>query len=983
MSRSHKFIFGILMLLVSVLAVVNVSALSTSTLGHVTVSGVLTVSANATNLKNLTVTDRMCLNSYCISNFSNITGLPYYGDNRTTFLTGQVIAVNYTTVNTTIVAYVAPVAANTSSLLSGFNNLTSSVLDLNKSKVNVSNPIVTGNIGRGTASPGETIDIRTSDTDIDLKTYSDTESSSQHQDRYCGSVASPTVCTASGNQSEIGKVEFRPYNGVNVTPGAAIRGMMEATPNTSSTPGYIKISTTPVGSQEDLERLRITSAGLVGINTPVPNQFLTVNGSVNISGSSGKLYTPEICVGSVCYTNLAAVDTNDTTAVNILIARANTLNSTIISNNQSLNTEITARAAADANINGTKLNSSSPVFTGTMTGVTIDISGSSTSNSITTEAGTSSSGNSHITFANMTNGVGRFKMGLRDDEIGGSNNGSDFMIWRYNDSGSWMSNALTIARDTGLVSFGAVSVPWNNLTGFPSAAPQADYYPTALAASGITYTYVITNGVNQSIIARTGVNNVSNVVMIPHPTNISGAGSSTVPTFIVSQDVAGAIATRVQRSATLYMDEYYAHGSPSYSERSVNGANEVWRIYFASGSGKTAGDIAFQNDVDVVGNTNLTGTLYANGHIYAYANQTIGSGSTNAGEVGYNSTSNQFEVRGLGIGIRLVGKVNVTTDICLEGGNCLSNVSTSSGTGDVDANLTINRTKNYLGTRRNGQTGFAFDSATGSNVEELNLTPKLTFDINNNHTILAYVDIGANATNTVYGIVGENNKWNIWLNGNAIEHSYRNSTSGTRGNSNATITGQQCLVGTLNSQTALLYRNGVLLDSDSISALGSLQTVSTMTKIAGNTIGSGTFNASNRDLEIYKVVIWNETLSAAQVAIECAADPNQPTNYSNSLILEYLLNKTETAYSDASYVYDVGYISTKEYNHELYDGAGVPIKDAGGWSENPSTTATNLNVQTTGNYSIGNMGGGLFWNSTCVWMRFNSTYAPVTTGPGC
>jgi hypothetical protein len=45
-----------------------------------------------------------------------------------------------------------------------------------------------------------------------------------------------------------------------------------------------------------------STGGFVGINTLSPTQKLDVNGSINISGSSGKIYTPEICIAGDCKT---------------------------------------------------------------------------------------------------------------------------------------------------------------------------------------------------------------------------------------------------------------------------------------------------------------------------------------------------------------------------------------------------------------------------------------------------------------------------------------------------------------------------------------------------------------------------------------------------------------------------------------------------------------------------------------------------------
>ena len=50
------------------------------------------------------------------------------------------------------------------------------------------------------------------------------------------------------------------------------------------------------------EKVRIDSSGNVGIGTTNPTQKLDVNGSLNVSGTSAKVYTPEICLAGNCQT---------------------------------------------------------------------------------------------------------------------------------------------------------------------------------------------------------------------------------------------------------------------------------------------------------------------------------------------------------------------------------------------------------------------------------------------------------------------------------------------------------------------------------------------------------------------------------------------------------------------------------------------------------------------------------------------------------
>lgn len=84
-----------------------------------------------------------------------------------------------------------------------------------------------------------------------------------------GSVASPTL-TQSGDRLGIYLFEgLTNTTGPVFTVAGGVNGFAEATFTSTSAPGYVTISTTPSGSVSNAERMRVTSAGNVGIgNTP-------------------------------------------------------------------------------------------------------------------------------------------------------------------------------------------------------------------------------------------------------------------------------------------------------------------------------------------------------------------------------------------------------------------------------------------------------------------------------------------------------------------------------------------------------------------------------------------------------------------------------------------------------------------------------------------------------------------------------------------
>ena len=87
--------------------------------------------------------------------------------------------------------------------------------------------------------------------------------------RHC-STPSTTLGThtISALSNVIGAHEFYASDGVNFIPSASIQSTVDATPSVGVVPGNLTFSTAPAGTLT--ERLRITSAGLVGIGTTSP-----------------------------------------------------------------------------------------------------------------------------------------------------------------------------------------------------------------------------------------------------------------------------------------------------------------------------------------------------------------------------------------------------------------------------------------------------------------------------------------------------------------------------------------------------------------------------------------------------------------------------------------------------------------------------------------------------------------------------------------
>ena len=88
-----------------------------------------------------------------------------------------------------------------------------------------------------------------------------------------GTSAAPTAISTASN---IATINFQGYDGTAYLRPAAIAAWSDGAIGSSSSPGYLTFHTTPPGSTDPDERLRITSAGLVGIGTNSPTEILDV-----------------------------------------------------------------------------------------------------------------------------------------------------------------------------------------------------------------------------------------------------------------------------------------------------------------------------------------------------------------------------------------------------------------------------------------------------------------------------------------------------------------------------------------------------------------------------------------------------------------------------------------------------------------------------------------------------------------------------------
>jgi hypothetical protein len=90
----------------------------------------------------------------------------------------------------------------------------------------------------------------------------------------------------------LGTIQFAGDDGTDyASVGAQIAVQVDGTPGANDMPGRLVFSTTPDGASSPTERMRITSAGNVGIGTTSPSQPLHVAGNALIGGSPTTQYS--------------------------------------------------------------------------------------------------------------------------------------------------------------------------------------------------------------------------------------------------------------------------------------------------------------------------------------------------------------------------------------------------------------------------------------------------------------------------------------------------------------------------------------------------------------------------------------------------------------------------------------------------------------------------------------------------------------------
>jgi hypothetical protein len=140
-----------------------------------------------------------------------------------------------------------------------------------------------GNVGVGTVSPAGPLDIANTTSGLVRITTTNTGAPpgvyAQH------GRGSLTVPTASVANDVVGRLAGAGYGTTTYQACGRFELAAAETLSDTSSAGYARIFTTPTGSVTPVERMRITSAGDVGIGTASPTSTLTVAGTFNTTGN--------------------------------------------------------------------------------------------------------------------------------------------------------------------------------------------------------------------------------------------------------------------------------------------------------------------------------------------------------------------------------------------------------------------------------------------------------------------------------------------------------------------------------------------------------------------------------------------------------------------------------------------------------------------------------------------------------------------------
>lgn len=214
-----------------------------------------------------------------------------------------------------------------------------------------------GKIGIGTVSPTSNLDV-TANTNLSFNVTGASESQSRvtftaqgsqtyHSSvfvgqRSRGTFASKSVVTSGDDLFVVGGAG---WDGSSYNQSADIKMIAEGTYSGTNKPAYISFNTTPANDTQfgnTQERMRITSAGLIGIGTSTPYSKLSVWGS---GTGTGQLFG---LTNNASTTVMQVLDNGNTTLLNVSATNATTTGTMAIPVGASVITPIAGNMAIDS-----------------------------------------------------------------------------------------------------------------------------------------------------------------------------------------------------------------------------------------------------------------------------------------------------------------------------------------------------------------------------------------------------------------------------------------------------------------------------------------------------------------------------------------------------------------------------------------------------------------------------------------------------------
>ena len=148
----------------------------------------------------------------------------------------------------------------------------------------------TGDVGIGTTTPGQKLDIVAEGAaHIQQTRYSTNSTPSYHYLRKArGTSASPSSVTSG---DILGGIYFLGHDGTSFVDAAQISAVVDGTPGTTDMPTRLVFYTSPDGSSTFAERMRIDASGNVNIGAATPAGGGTNTGGLSIAGKDIELMT--------------------------------------------------------------------------------------------------------------------------------------------------------------------------------------------------------------------------------------------------------------------------------------------------------------------------------------------------------------------------------------------------------------------------------------------------------------------------------------------------------------------------------------------------------------------------------------------------------------------------------------------------------------------------------------------------------------------